>query len=101
MIVGPRRITQVNQVAIPVILLRQLGLERGDLVYFEVSGDSPTELRVLSARTVEARYESGRGSETRSSEGLGEKGMRQQPTGRRTTPATRAPGRRKGRADAD
>jgi bifunctional DNA-binding transcriptional regulator/antitoxin component of YhaV-PrlF toxin-antitoxin module len=36
---GPRTLTRSRQVCIPVTLLRQLGLEEGDDVYFEMSPD--------------------------------------------------------------
>jgi bifunctional DNA-binding transcriptional regulator/antitoxin component of YhaV-PrlF toxin-antitoxin module len=36
---GPRTLTSTRQVCIPVSLLRELGLESGDDVYFELARD--------------------------------------------------------------
>jgi len=36
---GPRTLTKFRQVCVPIALLRELGLEAGDDVYFELSSD--------------------------------------------------------------
>ncbi|MFF1612924.1 AbrB/MazE/SpoVT family DNA-binding domain-containing protein [Amycolatopsis sp. NPDC058278] len=58
-LVGPRRISQVNQVAIPVKLLRALGLSPGDSVYFELHDTTRGELTLVAEREVHRRYSGG------------------------------------------
>jgi len=55
-LVGPRRISQVNQVAIPVRLLRALGLAPGDSVYFELRDETSGELTIVAEWQVHRRY---------------------------------------------
>ena len=47
--VGPRRVTKVRQVATPAALLRQVGLQIGDEVYFEVRDDDRGAIRIVPA----------------------------------------------------
>lgn len=82
-LIGPRKISQVNQVAIPVDLMRLLDLVPGDSVFFEVVSEEPPEIRLVAARTVEDRYEAGRSLPDRVAEqkteaskcGLGQQGI--------------------------
>ena len=55
-LVGPRKISQVNQVAIPVKLLRALGLSPGDSVYFELRTETSGELTIVAEWQVHHRY---------------------------------------------
>ncbi len=104
-IFGPRKISQVNQVAIPVDLMRLLGLTPGDSVYFEVVGDTSPEVRLVAASTVATRYEAGRGSELDATVvRTGVPTGRARGRGRSTTTTTPTPGStesREGSADAD
>ena len=50
--IGPRRLTKVCQVAVPVVLLRRLGLDAGSEVYFDVPEDDPGAIRLLPADHV-------------------------------------------------
>lgn len=56
---GPRKISQVNQVAIPVKLLRALGLAPGDSVYFELRDGASGELTIVAEWKVHRRYSDG------------------------------------------
>ncbi|MEU7528054.1 hypothetical protein AB0A74_20155 [Saccharothrix sp. NPDC042600] len=59
-LIGPRSVSAVNQVAIPVPLMRLLGLSPGDQVFFEaVTGPEP-EVRIVPARRVQQRYSEAR-----------------------------------------
>jgi bifunctional DNA-binding transcriptional regulator/antitoxin component of YhaV-PrlF toxin-antitoxin module len=60
---GPHKITSVRQVAIPAELLRALGLEVGDSVYFRQSSHDPDILEMIPADVLTRRYETGAGSE--------------------------------------
>jgi bifunctional DNA-binding transcriptional regulator/antitoxin component of YhaV-PrlF toxin-antitoxin module len=51
-VVGPRKLTSVRQVSIPAQLLREVGLDKGDQVYFRLSEDRSAIVLVL-ARDVE------------------------------------------------
>lgn len=50
--VGPRRVTKVRQVAIPAALLREAGLEIGDEIYFEISEEDRSVIRIVPAWRV-------------------------------------------------
>ncbi|NBH06020.1 AbrB/MazE/SpoVT family DNA-binding domain-containing protein [Amycolatopsis sp. SID8362] len=58
-LVGPRKISPVNQVAIPVKLLRALGLAPGDSVYFELRDETSGELTIVAEWQVRSRYAGG------------------------------------------
>jgi bifunctional DNA-binding transcriptional regulator/antitoxin component of YhaV-PrlF toxin-antitoxin module len=58
-LVGPRKISPVNQVAIPVKLLRALGLSPGDSVYFELRDETSGELTLVAEWKVHRRYSGG------------------------------------------
>lgn len=60
---GPIKITSVRQVAIPAELLRALGLEVGDSVYFRRSDHDPDILEIIPADVLTRRYEAGAGAE--------------------------------------
>lgn len=60
-LIGPRSVSKVNQVAIPVDLMRILDLSPGDRVYFVAVGGPEPEVRIVPARTVERRYQRGHG----------------------------------------
>ena len=60
---GPIKITSVRQVAIPAELLRALGLEVGDCVYFRQSDHDPDVLEIIPADVVTRRYEAGAAAE--------------------------------------
>jgi bifunctional DNA-binding transcriptional regulator/antitoxin component of YhaV-PrlF toxin-antitoxin module len=60
---GPIRITSVRQVAIPAELLRALGLEVGDSVYFRQSDHDPDILEIIPGNVLTRRYEAGAGAE--------------------------------------
>jgi bifunctional DNA-binding transcriptional regulator/antitoxin component of YhaV-PrlF toxin-antitoxin module len=60
---GPHKITSVRQVAIPADLLRELGLDVGDSVYFRQSSHDPDVLELIPADVLVRRYEAGAGSE--------------------------------------
>ena len=60
---GPIKITSVRQVAIPAELLRALGLEVGDNVYFRQSDHDPEILEIIPADVLIRRYEAGAGAE--------------------------------------
>lgn len=93
-LIGPRRISQVNQVAIPVTLMRLLGLRAGDAVFFEVVDDRQPYVRLMAARTAEERYQAGAARAATDSEESDSVGVRGGPAGHRTTRAVREPGRR-------
>jgi bifunctional DNA-binding transcriptional regulator/antitoxin component of YhaV-PrlF toxin-antitoxin module len=52
-VVGPRRLTSVRQVSIPAQLLREVGLDKGEQVYFRLSEDRST-IVLIPARDIEA-----------------------------------------------
>lgn len=60
---GPIKITSVRQVAIPAELMRVLGLEVGDSVYFRQSDHDPDILEIIPADVLTRRYEGGAGAE--------------------------------------
>lgn len=60
---GPHKITSVRQVAIPAELLRAVGLEVGDSVYFRQSSHDPDILEMIPGDVLMRRYEAGAGSE--------------------------------------
>jgi bifunctional DNA-binding transcriptional regulator/antitoxin component of YhaV-PrlF toxin-antitoxin module len=60
---GPVKITSVRQVAIPAELLRALGLEVGDSVYFQQSDHDPDILEIIPADVLTRRYQAGAGAE--------------------------------------
>jgi bifunctional DNA-binding transcriptional regulator/antitoxin component of YhaV-PrlF toxin-antitoxin module len=60
---GPIKITSVRQVAIPAELLRALGLEVGDSVYFRQSSHDPDLLEIIPADVLARRYDLGASSE--------------------------------------
>lgn len=93
-LIGPRRISQVNQVAIPVALMRLLGLRAGDAVFFEVMDEQQPYVRLMAARTAEERYQAGSGRPAPELETSDASGMRGGPAGHRTTRSVREPGRR-------
>lgn len=53
--IGPRRLTKVRQVSIPVRLLREVGLEAGSEVYFAIAPDDSAAIRILPARLIKVR----------------------------------------------
>jgi bifunctional DNA-binding transcriptional regulator/antitoxin component of YhaV-PrlF toxin-antitoxin module len=60
---GPIKITSVRQVSIPAELLRALGLEVGDSVYFRQSDHDPDILEIIPADVLTRRYQVGAGAE--------------------------------------
>ena len=52
-IYGPRKVTQVYQVAVPARLLREAGLDKGSEVSFALSADDPTMICLFAAAKSE------------------------------------------------
>jgi hypothetical protein len=92
-IIGPRRISQVNQVAIPVAVMGLMGLRAGDSVFFEVSDGPMPQVRLVPAGTAERQYAAGASFASREDESSDSPGVRSDPAGHRTTRASAAPGR--------